>query len=125
MFRRLLGVLALVSFVAPCRAAAGQEALNYASVSGRVTDPQRAAVAGAHVTARQLATNISSETSTAQDGRFRFPYLKVGQYEIAVHAAGFKDVRRTLTASVGAAFELPIGLELAGIETNVTVSAEP
>ena len=72
-----------------------QETINYASVSGRVVDPQGAVVPGAQVTARQTATNVTAETVTDSEGRFRFPYLKVGPYEIPVHLQGFADgVRR-------------------------------
>ena len=39
--------------VASARVAHAQETINYASVSGRVTDPQGAVVAGAQVSARQ------------------------------------------------------------------------
>ena len=48
-----------------------------------------------------------AETTTAQDGRFRFPYLKVGPYEITVHLQGFQDATRKLTLLVGSAFDLP------------------
>ena len=71
-----------------------QETVNYASVSGRVTDPQGAVVPGALVTARQTETNVMAEVVTDEEGRFRFPYLKVGQYEIAVHLEGFADATR-------------------------------
>ena len=41
-----------------------QEAINYASVSGRVTDQTGAIVEGARVTARQLETNLKNITTT-------------------------------------------------------------
>ena len=69
--------------------AATQETTNSAGVGGRVTDPQGAVVPGAQVTARHIETNIAAERVTDGDGRFRFPYLRVGPYEIAVHLQGF------------------------------------
>ena len=60
--------------------APAQETINYASVGGRVTDPAGAAVEGATVVARQIDTNIAATETTGRDGRFRFPYLKVGDY---------------------------------------------
>jgi len=104
--------------------AAAQEAINYASVGGRVTDQQGAVVPGAAVTARQTETNVTASATTDQNGRFRFPFLRVGPYEIRVHLQGFADSTRTLTLGVGSAFEFPIVLMLAGIDTSVTVSAE-
>src|SRR5204863_3267778 len=71
-----------------------QETVNSASVSGRVTDPQGAVVPGAAVIARQMETNVSRDTVTDHEGRFRLPYLKVGRYEISVRLQGFADVTR-------------------------------
>ena len=42
--------------------ARAQETINYASVSGRVTDPQGAVVPGAEVSARQMDTNVAADT---------------------------------------------------------------
>jgi len=118
---RLAALGLILAFAAAARA---QETINYASVSGRVTDPSGAVVSGARVTARQTDTNQASTTETDRDGRFRFPYLKVGPYEITVRQPGFADAVRTLTLTVGAAFELPISLAVESPATNITVSGE-
>src|SRR5262249_35487667 len=94
------------------------------SISGRVADPSGAVVQGAHVIARQNETNLGSAVFTDHEGRFRFPYLRVGEYQIKVHQVGFADWTRRLTVTVGAAFELPVTLALASAETNVDVVAE-
>jgi hypothetical protein len=65
--------------------------VNYASVSGRVSDSQGAVVPGAQVVVRQVETAIKAEAVTSSDGRFRFPYLKVGSYEVKVSLQGFAD----------------------------------
>jgi len=101
-----------------------QQAVDFASVSGRVTDASGAVIPGAAVTARQIDTNVTAAAVTDSDGRFRFPYLRVGPYEIAVRHQGFKDMTRQLTLSVGAAFELPVALIVAGVETAVTVTGQ-
>jgi hypothetical protein len=109
---------------ASAHSAAAQETVNYASVSGRVTDPQGAVVPGARVTARQTETNLAVDVVTGRDGRFRFPYLRVGPYEIQVRLQGFADVTRMLTLTVGAAFELPVSLTVGAVNTTVTVTSE-
>jgi protocatechuate 3,4-dioxygenase beta subunit len=85
--RGVYGEAVVRSFLFLCLIAAApvraQETVNSASVSGRVTDPQGAVVPGALVTARQVDTNVARETITDGEGRFRFPYLKVGRYEIS------------------------------------------
>src|SRR3954454_24994851 len=106
------------------RLAITQETVNYASISGRVADPSGAVIEGARVTARQTETNLTSIATTDHEGRFRLPYLRVGQYEIKVSRQGFAEWTRTLTVSLGAAFELPVSLQLASTESNVVVTAD-
>jgi hypothetical protein len=101
-----------------------QQSIDYGSISGRVTDPSGAVVPGASVSARHAATNQTSAALTGQDGRFRFPYLRIGAYEITVRQHGFHDAVRALTLTVGSAFELPITLDVGDVETSVTVSGE-
>ncbi len=104
-------------------AAEAQETVNYASVSGRVTDASGGVIVGAQVTARQTETNIMARGETDAEGRFRFTYLRVGPYEIKVRLAGFADVTRQLTLTVGAAFELSVPLTIETLEASVSVSA--
>jgi hypothetical protein len=105
-------------------ALAAQETISYGTISGRVTDPQGAVVPGANVSARQTETNITRETVTDQEGRFRFPYLRIGRYEIVVRLGGFADATTYVTVSVGSAFELPVRLSVAGLDTNITVTGD-
>ena len=104
--------------------AAAQETVNTASVSGRVTDPQSMVVPGAQVVARQTDTNVVRETVTDTEGRFRFPYLRIGPYEIKVSLPGFNDAMRGLTLTVGSAFELPFTLSIGAVNADVTVNGE-
>jgi len=104
--------------------ASAQETINYASVSGRVTDPQGALVSRATVTARHTETGVTASAVTDAAGRFRFPYLRVGLYEITVIHPGFAPSTRQLTLTVGSAFEIPFALALEGLTTAVTVSAD-
>ncbi len=116
---------ALVCVTLACaQIAAAQQSVDYASVGGRVTDQQGAVVPGAQVSVRQTETNVTTETVTDSSGRFRFPYLKVGPYELKVRLQGFADLTRTLRLAVGSAFDLPLVLSVAGLETSVSVSGE-
>ena len=116
-------IVALCVSAAPHRAMA-QETINYASVSGRVTDQSGAVIASAQVTARHTETNLTATAATDGEGRFRFPYLKVGPYDVTIRQTGFADATRRLTLTVGAAFELPVSLTVGGVETGVTVTAD-
>lgn len=112
---------ALAAMVYPCRA---QQTINYASVGGRVTDQSGGIVEGVDVVARQVETKIENKTRSDSEGRFRFPYLKVGAYEISLQKQGFADVTRQMTLAVGAAYELPVTLAIEGATAQVQVSAE-
>ena len=124
-FTAALRCLAVMTCAALCSvSAAAQETVNLASVSGRVVDPQTAVVSGAVVSARHTETNVTAETVTDGDGRFRFPYLRVGPYEVRVHAPGFADDSRTLVLTVGSAFDMNLALSLAAVETTVKVAGD-
>lgn len=122
-YLRSLGLLAAL-FVSSAELVRTQETINFASVSGRVVDATGAVVESAQVTTREIATNLSSTTETGPDGRFRFPYLKVGQYQIEVNKQGFSEATRSVTLSVGSTFDVTIPLQIGVAETTVDVSGE-
>ncbi len=121
MYRNSAVALLFLSF--GLSGASAQETINNASLSGRITDPTGAVIRNATVTAHAVATDIATTASTDSAGRFRFPYLPVGQYEVTIHEAGFSNAKRTLTLTVGAAFDLPVTLTPGSAEA-VTVSTE-
>jgi len=117
---------ALVCVTLACaQTAAAQQSVDYASVSGRVTDSQGGVIPGASVTARQLETNVTLESITDALGRFRFPHLRIGAYEFKVHIIGFADLTRSLTLTAASAFDLTLTLEVAGLSTSITIVDRP
>ena len=116
--------LVIVSVLLASRAASAQQTVDYASISGRVTDVSGAVVAGAQVEARQIETNVATTTVSDSSGRFRLPYLRIGPYELAVNEPGFVAVTRRLTLGAGSAFEFPVVLRPEGLTAAVTVSAD-
>jgi hypothetical protein len=103
--------------------AVAQEAINHASVAGRVTDETGGSVVDARIEAREMATGVKNAARTDAEGRFRLAYLKPGQYEFTVSAKGFADARRTLTLAIGTAFDLPVRLK-PGAADAVIVTAD-
>ena len=123
------GFIAKVAFIVGCaaasaRIASAQESVNQGSISGRITDPQGAVVPGAQISARQTQTNVAGETVSDSEGRFRFPSLRLGPYEVVVRMPGFADAARRLTLTVGSAFELPVTLTVGGLDASVTVTGQ-
>jgi len=122
-FGRRLGLVTLCLVFTGITAIA-QETVNQGTIAGRVLDPQGAAVPGARVRVRQTDTNVAVEAVSDTEGRFRFPYLRIGPYEVTVQLQGFRTASRTLTLSAGSAFDLPIGLALGTLDSTVTVVGE-
>jgi outer membrane receptor protein involved in Fe transport len=117
-------MLKLPLFFLSAALAFAQQAVNYASLGGRVTDPSGAVVEAAEVQVLQLDTNIAATQKTGRDGRFLFPYLKVGRYTVSVRHQGFEESTRPVTLTVGADFDLPFSLVVGQMATKVQVSAD-
>jgi len=95
-----------------------------AAIVGTVTDQQGAVLPGVTVTARQTDTAVKRTVVTDGSGRFSFPAMPVGRYEVEVTLSGFSTVRfENLVLTVGATERLSPSLTLAGVSEVVTVSA--
>jgi len=95
----LLTGLALISCVS---VAMSQAQSNAADLHGYVRDPNGAAVKGATVTARNLATNLTREAVTDDDGAYQLISLPPGEYEVTAEATGFSKGRiASATLTVG------------------------
>ncbi|HEV2864359.1 MAG TPA: TonB-dependent receptor [Pyrinomonadaceae bacterium] len=96
-----------------------------ASLSGRVTDPQGAAVPGASVRlyARERR-EVRVSTTTDQSGAYRFERLAPGAYLLEAEAAGFaRGAAREVTVGRGAAPSADITLEVEGVSAEVVITA--
>jgi Carboxypeptidase regulatory-like domain/TonB dependent receptor len=111
-------------FILACAwALSAQDSVYLGSISGRVTDRTGAVIQGAQVALRQTETNLSVSGVTNQEGRFRFPYLRLGPYEIKVSRSGFATVERQVTLTIGSAFEAPVELAVETAGESITVQA--
>ncbi len=124
-FIRRIPILGLITFLFLPALLRGQETLTSASVTGRVLDPSGAFVARAAVSARQASTNQTYSTESDSQGRFRFPYLPVGEYQVSAQATGFQETAQDVRLTVGAAFDVTLLLPLSQATANVQVSAAP
>ena len=89
-----------------------------AVVSGRVVDPQGAAVADARLTLGGLAAPRTIRS--APDGTFRFDAVTPGTYSLTVEAPGFWIENQTVTVA-GTVDGLTIGLRIDPVNQDVTV----
>src|SRR3984893_3666275 len=93
-------------------------------VVGTVTDPSGAGVPGATVTLTDATTNSERTTTTNEGGRYDFPNVPPGKYNLTISKAGFrvgKFVNQTV--AVGESRTLDAKLEMGEATQVVEVTA--
>src|SRR5262249_3647366 len=94
-------------------------------VSGRVTDPQGQAVAGAEIQVVNTETNVSVNTKTNADGLYFISSLHPGPYRILVLKDGFKEVVKTgLVLHVQDIAAENFSLQVGSVSESITVTAD-
>ncbi len=95
------------------------------TITGVITDPTGAAVAGASVEAKNSETNVSFPTVATGTGAYSIVNLPPGPYSVTVTAQGFKKlIRSGLAVAAGQVLPLDLALEVGSATESVTVSAE-
>src|SRR5215472_7189184 len=109
-------VLAFCSFISiPAHAQ-----VTGATVSGTISDPSGAVVAGATISLRNAATGNTREVTSDSSGLYAVPNLTPGDYEVKVSAKGFStSVQSSLSLAVGQQQQLNFTLKVG--ETSQTV----
>jgi hypothetical protein len=93
-------------------------------VSGQVTDPSGAPIAGASITIASNGQPVGAPAATDARGGFQLT-LPPGKYSLTVAADGFREVTRTIGVPVSAPHQLDFALALAGVRETVAVTAAP
>ena len=118
------GVLFCLSLLALAIPAIAQDA-GFGSISGTVTDPNHAVVAGATVTVIQIDTGIKRDLQTTSAGSYAATFLKPGHYELIFAATGFAKVdRKDLVVQVGQVVTIDAQLPVATAQDTVTITGE-
>jgi hypothetical protein len=96
-----------------------------ASITGTVTDPSGAPISAAAVTAKNLETGAVRNTTTDDAGRYLVLSLPVGQYEVRVTKAGFKEaVRSGIQLVIGQEARVDLNLQVGAVEMQVIVTSD-
>lgn len=96
------------------------------SISGTVVDPQAATVADAKVTVASTDRGVTFNAQTDATGRFVFPQVPPGVYNVTIEMSGFKKLERTGVTLV-ANDRLVLGvltLDVGALTETVQVTAE-
>jgi len=95
-----------------------------ASITGIVTDPSGAPVAGATVTVTNVAQNVSVTAKTNESGSYATPFLAPGAYRMTVEQSGFRRfVRENIVLQALDRARVDVPLEIGALTESVTVTA--
>lgn len=96
------------------------------SISGLVTDPQGGVVPGATVVLTDIATNGKQTSNTNDSGRYNFPVVNPGLYDVIVSKNGFKTAKMAQQkASIGLVLTVNVTLEVGSLSETVVVTSSP
>jgi len=115
---------AICAFILSAGPASAQDASG--SISGMVTDPSNALVAGATVTITNVDRgSVARVLNTSTQGAYAAPSLPPGQYSITVQAAGFrKTTVDKLVLHINEALAANVKLQVGDETQSVTVEAD-
>lgn len=86
-------------------------------ITGKVTDPNGAVVAGAAINLSSVETGAQRTATTNDEGVYAITNLQPGIYEITVQAANFAKSTQRLQVTVGAKASLETTLSVSAINT--------
>src|SRR5687767_12120924 len=96
-------------------------------IDGRVMDETRAAVPGATVTAKNVATGLTRTSNSSADGNFHFGSLPAGRYDVTATLTGFSaQVHQAVNVQVDSTASVYFARKVGGQqETMAVVGATP
>ena len=116
-------VLAVVCLLTVLPAALFAQSASTGLITGLVTDPSGAVIAGATVTIQQHGTGTNQSTVTDSDGRYNFPAVNPDDYTVTFAAKGFQTtVVNLLKVEVFKGYTVNMSLKIGETTQTVTVS---
>lgn len=101
------------------------QAVSIASVSGRITDPSGAVLAGAQITMTAVETNIAHVAVADSTGNYNFPSLPIGPYSMKITAPGFQTYLQTgIRLQVNDALQINVAMKVGQVTQKVEVQAD-
>jgi hypothetical protein len=95
------------------------------TLTGTVTDPQKAPAPNVEIAARNTGTSLLYKATTNESGTYVIQNVPAGNYEVTAKGAGFKQTRQTgVTVEVAQRFRLDIELQLGDVADRIDVVAE-
>ena len=95
------------------------------TITGIVTDPSGAAIAGVQITATHAETNVATRTTTGPTGNYVLSRLPIGAYSLTAQSQGFRTYQQTeIRVQVDQTARIDLTLTLGDVRETVTVTGE-
>jgi hypothetical protein len=95
-----------------------------ASITGQVTDPSGAPIAGAKVIATDSERGTEHPATTGGEGYYRLAQLPVGTYQVKVESAGFDAATKSeVVLQLNQVAKIDFQLKVGNVSTTVEVSS--
>lgn len=117
--------MTLLACLCVCLSASALAQQTTSNLTGDIKDVNGAVLTGAQVTARHNDTGLTRTTVSTEEGRFVFPAMPLGAYEVRAEATGFKTlVYKNVNLTVGETAVITLVMEVSDLTADVTVSGE-
>ena len=93
------------------------------TITGAISDPAAAIIAGAKVVAQHTETGTTSETQTTSTGNYTLPAITAGVYDVSVTATGFSRLlQRAVRVRVAQTVRTDMTLQVGSTTDSITVT---
>ncbi|HKQ78279.1 MAG TPA: TonB-dependent receptor [Blastocatellia bacterium] len=119
-FVRLIPFLCLV-FISVANTALAQ--FDSATVLGTIRDSNGAALTGATITLKNIATGIAVTTQSDSNGDFQFPNVRIGNYRVSAELQGFSTaVAENVGVAVNARQRVDLTMQPGAVTESVVIT---
>src|SRR4051794_11748753 len=95
-----------------------------ATITGTVTDASKSTIPDANVVLRNVATNVTTRTTTNSQGLYFITSIPPGTYELTVEKSGFRTQKvQSIPLTTGLAATQDVILDVGSVQQAVEVSA--
>ncbi|HET9400835.1 MAG TPA: carboxypeptidase-like regulatory domain-containing protein [Candidatus Acidoferrales bacterium] len=117
----LVGVMSTV-----CTSPVKAQSVSTGTIEGQVVDPQNAAVVGAAVTLADKSTGATRTAETNDVGRYIFPQVPPGEYNVTVAKEGFSQAKiADQGVSIGVTLTINVSLKVGATTQTIEVNYTP